>query len=73
MRVHHHNTACMRGRDIDKYERDVGTGGYRLCGVCRDLDNEEPLAAPVFEKKVLLISYRQRARKKKSTFATASN
>jgi hypothetical protein len=25
---------------VTKYERVVGTGGYRLCAICRDLDDQ---------------------------------
>jgi hypothetical protein len=39
-RVHHHNNACVFGRTIDRYERNVGTGGYRLCPNCKFLDDQ---------------------------------
>jgi hypothetical protein len=38
LRVHHHNNGCVRGREIKRLERNVGTGGYRLCSICKELD-----------------------------------
>ncbi len=37
-RVHHDNTSCAAGRDIPESERRTGTGGYRLCERCQQLD-----------------------------------
>jgi hypothetical protein len=37
-RVHHNNSACPPGRDIPLNERRQGTGGYRLCEVCNNLN-----------------------------------
>ena len=39
-RVHHDNTTCVPGRDIPKNERRPGTGGYRLCDKCEDLNKQ---------------------------------
>lgn len=39
-RVHHNNSACPPGRDIPLYERRQGTGGYRLCHDCQQLNNQ---------------------------------
>jgi hypothetical protein len=39
-RVHHNNSACPAGRDIPVDERRPGTGGYRLCEVCGDLNQK---------------------------------
>ena len=37
-RVHHNNNACPPGRDIPHHERRTGTGGYRLCDDCTNLN-----------------------------------
>lgn len=37
-RVHHNNSACPPGRDIPQHERRSGTGGYRLCHNCDNLN-----------------------------------
>ena len=39
-RVHHDNGACRPGQDIPTNERRAGTGGYRLCEICDDLDRK---------------------------------
>jgi hypothetical protein len=39
-RVHHNNSACPPGRDIPKWERLHGPGGYRLCDDCIRLNNQ---------------------------------
>ena len=39
-RVHHDNGACRPGQDIPYTERRSGTGGYRLCEICDDLDRK---------------------------------
>ena len=40
LRVHHDNSACPSGRDIPQNERRLGTGGYRLCHNCENLDRQ---------------------------------
>lgn len=40
LRVHHDNSACPPGRDIPSWERQNGSGGYRLCGDCDRLNKE---------------------------------
>jgi hypothetical protein len=39
-RVHHNNGACPPGRDIPRHERQSGTGGYRLCHDCDNLNRQ---------------------------------
>jgi hypothetical protein len=39
-RVHHDNSACPPGRDIPLNERRQGTGNYRLCQDCQNLNNQ---------------------------------
>jgi hypothetical protein len=39
-RVHHNNSACPPGRDIPQNERQSGTGGYRLCNDCDNLNKQ---------------------------------
>jgi hypothetical protein len=39
-RVHHNNSACPPGRDIPLHERRQGTGSYRLCQDCQNLNNQ---------------------------------
>jgi hypothetical protein len=38
--VHHNNSACRPGQDIPRNERKPGTGGYRLCKVCAQLNSD---------------------------------
>ena len=40
LRVHHDNSSCPPGRDIPSWERKPGTGSYRLCDVCSELDRQ---------------------------------
>ena len=37
-RVYHNNSACPPGRDIPANERRQGTGNYRLCNDCNNLN-----------------------------------
>ena len=37
-RVYHNNRACASGRDIPHNERTPGTGGYRVCTHCKNLN-----------------------------------
>jgi hypothetical protein len=37
-RVYHNNSTCPPGRDIPQHERRTGTGGYRLCDDCDNLN-----------------------------------
>lgn len=37
-RVYHNDDACASGRAIPERERRNGTGGYRLCGRCEELN-----------------------------------
>jgi hypothetical protein len=39
-RVYHNNNACPPGRDIPTHERRQGTGGYRLCHDCQELNRQ---------------------------------
>ncbi len=39
-RVYHDNSACRPGQDIPHNERRSGTGGYRLCDVCKPLNDQ---------------------------------
>lgn len=39
-RVHHNNNACPPGRDIPSWERKAGSGGYRLCERCDNLNSQ---------------------------------
>jgi hypothetical protein len=39
-RVHHNNDACPPGRDIPSWERQAGTGGYRLCEDCQRITRQ---------------------------------
>ena len=39
-RVHHNNNACVPGKDIPQNERRTGTGNYRLCEKCDDLNRK---------------------------------
>ena len=36
--VHHDNTACTEGNDIETYYLQAGTGGKPLCKHCQRLD-----------------------------------
>ena len=36
--VHHDNTSCKTGNNIERENFRWGTGGKRLCDECRDLD-----------------------------------
>ncbi len=38
-RVYHDNSTCPPGRDIPSWERNTGTGGYRLCADCNRRNN----------------------------------
>jgi hypothetical protein len=40
LRVHHNNGACAPGRDIPVWERQPGTGGFRLCDDCWRLNSQ---------------------------------
>ena len=40
LRVHHNNSSCPPGRDIPNWERKPGTGNYRLCDDCINLNNQ---------------------------------
>ena len=37
-RVHHNNTWCTKAKDIPRSDRRPGTGTYRLCRECEDLN-----------------------------------
>jgi hypothetical protein len=39
-RVYHDNGACPLGRRIPPIERRSGTGGYRLCDDCKNLNDQ---------------------------------
>jgi hypothetical protein len=39
-RVHHDNDQCTPRRAIPPNERVNGTGGYRLCNDCQELDRQ---------------------------------
>jgi len=36
-RVHHNNTSCQEGNNIESYNRISGTGGLPLCSRCASL------------------------------------
>jgi hypothetical protein len=38
--VHHDNTLCTEGNNIESKNRAAGTGGHPLCHHCADLDKE---------------------------------
>jgi hypothetical protein len=40
-RVHHNNGECRPGQDIPQSERSPGTGGYRLCEKCEELNQQK--------------------------------
>ena len=33
-RVHHNDTTCTEGNNIESYYKQSGTGGYPLCNSC---------------------------------------
>jgi len=35
--VHHNNSSCKTGNNIETYNKVSGTGGLPLCKFCRDL------------------------------------
>jgi len=39
VRVHHNDTLCTEGNNIEAYNRQQGTGGHPLCDHCRRLVN----------------------------------
>jgi hypothetical protein len=39
-RVYHNNSACPAGREIEEDERRKGTGNYRLCDDCAQLNRQ---------------------------------
>ena len=38
--VHHNNTKCNTGNNIEAENRREGTGGKRLCSECADLNSQ---------------------------------
>jgi hypothetical protein len=38
--VHHDNTACTEGNNIEPVNRRDGTGGKPLCHRCKELDDQ---------------------------------
>jgi len=36
--VHHNNSKCTEGNNIETYNKTSGTGGLRLCSNCKDLN-----------------------------------
>ena len=40
LRRYHDNSLCAPGRDIPKWERREGTGGYDLCEHCDKYDRQ---------------------------------
>jgi hypothetical protein len=40
LQVHHNNSSCPPGRDIPSWERKQGTGNYRLCDDCAELNRQ---------------------------------
>ncbi len=38
--VHHDNTKCTEGNNIESYYKKSGTGGRPLCNHCSRLDSE---------------------------------
>jgi hypothetical protein len=38
--VHHDNTKCTEGNNIESYYLAQGTGGLQLCKKCADLDRQ---------------------------------
>ena len=39
-RVYHNNSQCAPGRDIPQHERRAGTGGYKICNHCDQLNRD---------------------------------
>ena len=39
-RVYHNNGVCRPGRDIPPRDVRIGTGSYRLCDVCQELNRQ---------------------------------
>jgi len=39
-RVHHNNTKCTEGDNIQPENRRAGTGGYPLCEHCKRLNDQ---------------------------------
>jgi hypothetical protein len=39
-RVYHNKSVCPPGRDIPQNERRTGTGGYRLCHNCIEINRQ---------------------------------
>lgn len=39
-KVHHNNTKCTEGNNIESYNRKEGTGGKPLCHHCAQLNAE---------------------------------
>jgi hypothetical protein len=39
-RIHHNNSVCPAGRDIEAEERRKGTANYRLCDDCEQLNRK---------------------------------
>jgi hypothetical protein len=35
--VHHNNNSCTVGNNIESYNKVSGTGGLRLCSICKTL------------------------------------
>ena len=38
--VHHNNSKCTEGNNIETYNRESGTGGLPLCDHCKRLNGE---------------------------------
>jgi hypothetical protein len=38
--VHHDNTKCTEGNNIESHYRKTGTGGRPLCSHCKKLDDK---------------------------------
>jgi hypothetical protein len=38
--VHHDNTSCTEGNNIESHYRKDGTGGLPKCSRCKELDGE---------------------------------
>jgi len=36
-KVHHNNTSCTEGNNIEWYNKEPGTGGHPLCDHCKRL------------------------------------
>ena len=37
--VHHNQTGCTVGDNIESYNKVSGTGGYRLCSQCANISS----------------------------------